>query len=52
MKETVFRNVDEVVDFPYNFWHEVTLDEVHLVLNGWMRRLERVCKHDEEYVLK
>jgi hypothetical protein len=50
MKETVFRNADEVKDFVCNIWGEVILDEMQLVFHEWMRRLECVCEHDGEYV--
>jgi hypothetical protein len=40
MKEDVFRNADEAEDFVCDFWSEAALDEVQLVFNEWMRRLE------------
>jgi hypothetical protein len=52
MKETVFRNVDEVEDFVCNFWSEVTSEKVQLVLRESMGGLEWVCEHDGEYVLE
>jgi hypothetical protein len=32
-KETVFRNLGEVMDFVCNFWSEATLDEVQLAFH-------------------
>jgi hypothetical protein len=50
MNETVLRNSDEVEDFVYIFWREVTLGEVQLVFHEWIRRLEWFCQHNGEYV--
>jgi hypothetical protein len=49
MKETVFGNADGVEDFVCNLWSEVTLDEMHPVLQEWMRPLEWLCEQVGEY---
>jgi hypothetical protein len=45
MKETVVRNPDEVEEIVCHFWTEATLDEVRLVFQEWMRRLDWVYQH-------
>jgi hypothetical protein len=50
LNETVFRNPYEVEDLVCNFRSDVTLDEMQLVFHERMRRLERVCEHNGEYV--
>jgi hypothetical protein len=50
IKETVFRNADEVEDFVCNSWSAVTLDEVQLAFQKWRRRLKSACEHDGEYL--
>jgi hypothetical protein len=50
MKENRFRNVNDVEDFVCNLGSEVTLAEVQLVFQEWMRRAERVSEHNEEHI--
>jgi hypothetical protein len=48
MKQIVFKNADEVMDFVCTFWSDATLDAVEPAFRKWMKRSERVCGHYKE----
>jgi hypothetical protein len=50
IREAVLRNIDEVEGFACNLWSELTVHELQLVFQEWMRRLEWVCEHEGESV--
>jgi hypothetical protein len=49
IKDNKFRNADKVEEFVYNFWSDVTLEEVQPVFHEQMRRIKWVSEHDGEH---